>query len=149
MNSLAFLLVVSTIYYCLLRYFPERLNNLSPKHKYYFGGFIAIYLVIYYFFVYESTFVNKMFRNIYHSQQPLYSKNSAFNNAIYYNESNPYANMKSLLLSKQEHRCYKCSNYLMDPETDTKLSYKIPPKYGGKNEPHNLVVVCPTCSEFL
>ena len=30
-----------------------------------------------------------------------------------------------------------------------KLNYKIPLQYGGKNEPHNLVAVCPTCSQFL
>ena len=53
-----------------------------------------------------------------------------------------------MLVNRQANRCYKCSNLFMNPE-ESMLSYKIPLQYGGKNEPHNLVAVCPTCSQFL
>ena len=62
-----------------------------------------------------------------------------------------YANngdIKPMLVNRQANRCYKCSNLFMNPD-EAMLSYKIPLQYGGKNEPHNLVAVCPTCSQFL
>lgn len=148
MNSLIFLIIVSLLYYIATRYFSERLDALSENHKYYFGGGVIIYLAIWYMFVYESSFVHKVFHNIYHSEQPLYSMNSAASNAEFYQRHNPNANIKSILLMRQEHRCYKCSNYIVDLGS-AKLSYKILPKFGGKNDTHNLVTVCSTCSEFL
>lgn len=149
MNSLAFLVIVCILYYCANRYFPERLNALSENHRYYFGGGVVVYLAFWYVLVYESSFVHKVFHNVYNSEQPLYTKHSALSNASYYHQQNPNANIKAMLLMRQGHRCYKCSNYIVDPENDAKLSYKILPKFGGKNDTHNLVSICRTCSEFM
>ena len=147
MNGILFLVVVCVIYYCANRYFPDKLLSWSQNHKYYFGGFVAIYAVLYYMFVFESPFVNKVFQNIYDTtKQPLYSVNGAQSNSDYYYQNN--GDIKHMLMMRQGHRCYKCSNYLMDSETDASLTYRIPLQYGGKNEPHNLVAICPSCSEF-
>jgi hypothetical protein len=144
----SFLIVVSAVYYIVYRYFPGKLIALSENHVYYFGAFVFVYIVIWYMFSYEYSFIHKMFHNIYNSEQPLYSSKSATSNSSYYHK-NSNESIKTLLLMKQGHRCYKCSNYIVDPENDTRLSYKILPKYGGKNDTHNLVMVCRTCSEFI
>jgi hypothetical protein len=147
MNGLIFLLVLGVLYYCANRYFPDKLLGWSQNHKYYFGGFVVLYALLYYMFVFESPFVNKVFQNIHDTTtQPLYSQGSSQSNADHYYQNN--GDIKQMLMMRQAHRCYKCSNYLMDSDTGSSLTYKIPLQYGGKNEPHNLVVICPSCSEF-
>ena len=149
MNGILFLIVVCVVYYCANRYFPDRLMSWSQNHMYYFGGFVIIYAILYYMFVFESPFVNKVFQNIYDTtKQPLYSLNGSQSNSEYYHQNNPNGNIKHMLMTRQGHRCYKCSNYLMNSELDSILTYKIPLQYGGKNEPHNLVVICPSCNTF-
>ena len=147
MNWYTTLAVVCLVYYILYRYFSEQLSERFPNHRYYFGGFLIVYLLLWYLVNYEYSFVHKTMRNIYDTtQEPLYSHTSAGHNSDYYYANN--GDIKPMLVNRQANRCYKCSNLFMNPE-EAMLSYKIPLQYGGKNEPHNLVAVCPTCSQFL
>ena len=144
MNGILFLVVICVIYYILYKYVPY----LVIDYFYYFIGFICIYIVIYYLLVFESDFSNKIFANIYHtSKQPLYTFNAQQSNSELFYEQNPNYNIKNHLLNQQHQRCYKCDNFLMKDEG--LLTYKIPLQYGGQNNINNLVLVCPTCFQFI
>lgn len=148
MKGLIYLAVISLIYAYLYKYKLSYLENAIPKHRYYATIFFILYAIIYYLVTREASFVNRVLQNIYDSSsQPLYSKHGSQSNGEFYREHN--GDIKSLLLNRQAQRCYQCSNYILDLESDAKLSYKILPKYGGPNDPSNLVVVCATCSQFL
>lgn len=148
MKGLIYFAILFIVYVYLYKYKSSFLDKAIPKHKWYAATFFIGYAIIYYLVTRETRFVNHVLQNIYDSSsQPLYSNHGSQSNADFYREHN--GDIKSILLNKQAQRCYKCSNYILDLESDTKLSYKILPKYGGPNDPSNLVVVCATCSQFL
>ena len=144
MNSLIFLSVICTIYYCIYRWYPEYLEE---KYHYYFGGFVSIYLLIIYMFTYENEFLYKIFKNIYDtSRQPLYSFNAHHSNAELYKSLNPNSDIKSLLAQKQNSRCAQCHNIIMNKDLHYyKLKYLVPLQQGGQNDVSNLGIVCPNC----
>ena len=144
MNSLIFLSVICTIYYCVYRWYPEYLEE---KYHYYFGGFVSIYLLIIYMFTYENEFMYKIFKNVYDtSRQPLYSFNAHHSNAELYKSLNPNADIKSLLAQKQNSRCAQCHNIIMNKDLHYyKLTYLVPLQQGGPNDVSNLGIVCPNC----
>lgn len=146
MNALITLLILCCVYYIGFRYFPERFTQ---QYHLYFGIFVSIYLVIYYFLVFQTDFSHKLLRNIYDSsQQPLYTFNAQKSNADLYYRQNPNADIKATLLMKQGSRCQKCQNYLVNVQEGL-LTYKIPLQHGGPNDPSNISVICPTCHMFL
>lgn len=144
MNSLIFLSVICTIYYCIYRWYPEYLEE---KYHYYFGGFVIIYLLIIYMFTYENEFMYKIFKNVYDtSRQPLYSFNAHHSNAELYKSLNPNEDIKSLLAQKQNSRCAQCHNIIMNKDLHYyKLKYLVPLQQGGPNDVSNLGIVCPNC----
>ena len=144
MNSLIFLSVICTIYYCIYRWYPEYLEE---KYHYYFGGFVTIYLLIIYMFTYENEFMYKIFKNVYDtSRQPLYSFNAHHSNAELYKSLNPNEDIKSLLAQKQNSRCAQCHNIIMNKDLHYyKLKYLVPLQQGGPNDVSNLGIVCPNC----
>ena len=146
MNALLTLLIICTVYYIGYRYWPDRYEQ---KYHIYFGIFVSIYLVLYYFLVFETDFSRKMLRNIHEStQQPLYTFNAQQSNADLYYTQNPNADIKERLLMMQGSRCQKCHNYIVNVQEGL-LSYKIPLQSGGSNDPSNLSVICPGCHMFL
>ena len=145
MNGVLLLLVICTLYYIVYKYYPDKL---SEKTHTYFGIGVAIYGLIYYFFVFESNFTHKVFRNIYESsQQPLYTFNAQNSNAALYYQQNPNADIKETLMVRQGSRCAQCQNHMMGPQ-DALLSYHTPLQAGGSNDPSNLVALCPGCHMF-
>ena len=144
MNSLIFLSVICTIYYCIYKWYPEYLEE---KYHYYFGGFVTIYLLIIYMFTYENEFLYKIFKNVYDtSRQPLYSFNAHHSNAELYKSLNPNEDIKSLLAQKQNSRCAQCHNIIMNKDLHYyKLKYLVPLQQGGQNDVSNLGIVCPNC----
>lgn len=144
MNSLIFLSVICTVYYCIYKWYPEYLEE---KYHYYFGGFVTIYLLIIYMFTYENEFLYKIFKNVYDtSRQPLYSFNAHHSNAELYKSLNPNENIKSVLSQKQNSRCAQCHNIIMNKDIQYyKLKYLVPLQQGGQNDVSNLGIVCPNC----
>ena len=144
MNSLIFLTVICIIYYCIYKWYPHYLED---KYHYYFGGFIAIYLFIVYMFSFENEFMYKVFKNVYDtSRQPLYSFNAQDSNAQLYNSLNPNQDIKSMLAQKQQSRCARCQNIIMQQDIPYyKLKYLVSLQQGGKNDITNLGLVCPNC----
>ena len=144
MNSLIFLTIICTVYYCINKWYPE---HIEQKYHYYFGGFISVYLLIIYMFTYENEFMYKLFKNVYDTNnQPLYSFNAHNSNVELYNSLNPNQNIKSILAQKQGYRCFQCQNYIMNNDIEYyKLKYRVPLQYGGQNDVNNLVIVCPNC----
>lgn len=146
MNALFTLFLICTIYYIGFRYCPDRYEQ---KYHIYFGIFVSVYLIFYYFLVFETDFSRKMLINIYEStQQPLYTFNSQISNSDLYYKQNPNADIKERLLMMQGSRCQKCHNYIVNVQ-DGLLTYKIPLQMGGHNDTSNLSVICPECHMFL
>jgi len=146
MNALLTLLIICTVYYIGYRYWPDRYEQ---KYHIYFGIFVSIYIVLYYFLVFEGDFSRKMLTNIHEStQQPLYTFNAQQSNADLYYKQNPNADIKERLLMIQGSRCQKCQNYIVNVQEGL-LTYKIPLQSGGSNDPSNLSVICPGCHMFL
>ena len=144
MNGLIFIVILCLIYYCIYKYYPERIK---PHYNKYFGIFIGIYLLILYLFTFENEFMYKIFKNIYDThKQPLYSFNASGSNSQLYNSLNPNQNIRQILALHQNGRCDKCGNIIMKNDLDYyKLNYKIPLQRGGKNDVTNLSLVCPNC----
>ena len=145
MSAIVTLLVICCVYYIGFRYFPDRYTR---KIHIYFGIFVAVYIVLYYFLVFQKSFSQKMLRNIYDSsQQPLYTFNAQRSNADLYYQQNPNADIKERLFMMQGSRCHKCQNYIVNVQEGL-LSYKIPLRHGGHNDPSNLSVICAGCHMF-
>jgi len=146
MSSFVTFLVICVVYYLANKYYPEYIET---KYHYYFGGFVIVYLVFWYLYAFEYSFVHRTLRNIYDtSQQPLYSMNALQSNADLYYAQNPNHNIKVILAQNQGHRCRKCGNYMGQDFNEYPLIYTIPLQQGGQNSIQNLSLVCPTCYQF-
>ena len=147
MNSLLCLILLSTGYYILYQYFPERFEE---KYHYYFGGFVIIYIFILYLFTFENEFMYKLFKNVYDtSRQPLYTFNAQQSNSELYHTLNPNQNIKQTLAQQQMYRCYNCQNHMVQNDIEYyKMQYQTPLQNGGQNIPENLKLICPSCYSF-
>ena len=147
MNSFIFLIIICCIYYLLNKYFEDWIDN---KYHYYFGGFVILYLFILYLFNFEYPFTYKILRNIYDTtNQPLYSFDSINSNAQLFESQYPNFNIKETLLTKQNGRCFACSNFIMKEDLhNCKLKYKISLQNNGGNNIENIGLVCSSCFEF-
>ena len=147
MNSLLFLIVILSIYYYI---YQNYYDSFDEKYHTYFYGFIMIYLVLMYIYYYEYEFFYRILKNIYDTNnQPLYTFNSMNSNAELFESQYPNFNIKETLLTKQNGRCYACSNFIMkDDLQNTKLKYKTSLQNGGQNNIENIGLVCPQCFQF-
>ena len=147
MNSFIFLLIILSIYYYI---YQNYYDSLDEKYHHYFYVFIGIYLVILYLYYYEYEFFYRLLKNIYDTNnQPLYTFNSMNSNAELFESQYPNFNIKETLLTKQNGRCYACSNFIMNNDLpNTKLKYKNPLQNGGQNNIENIGLVCNGCYEF-
>jgi len=94
---------------------------------------------------YQKPFVYKMANNIKDvNSKSLHSVIPDFN----INYSIP-SSIKLKLADKQGLKCSNCRNSMLVDEIDNyKISYVTPLQYGGKNDPSNLKLLCPTCFSY-
>jgi hypothetical protein len=145
MNGCILLLVISCIYYCVWRYYPDIFQR---KHHIYMGIFVSLYMIIYYLLCFEPAFSHKILHNVYtSSQEPLYTTHSQTHNSNLYSQQNPHADIKEVLLVKQGSRCLRCQNYILGT-SDMNLTYVTALQSGGSNEISNVGLVCASCSVF-
>ena len=157
MNSIIFLILLLAIYYYIYENYYDRFEE---KYHYYFYAFIGVYIVILYIYHFEYGFFYKILKNIYDTNNtPLYTFNSMNSNAELFESQYPISsgtgnpllgfNIKETLLSKQNGRCYACSNFIMKNDLNsTKLKYKNPLQNGGQNNIENIGLVCNGCYNF-
>ena len=147
MNSIIFLILLLAIYYYIYENYYDRFEE---KYHYYFYTFIGVYIVILYIYHFEYEFFYKILKNIYDTNNtPLYTFNSMNSNAELFESQYPNFNIKETLLSKQNGRCYACSNFIMKNDLHhSKLKYKRDLRNSGQNNIENIGLVCNRCYEF-
>ena len=147
MNSIIFLILLLAIYYYIYQNYYDRFEE---KYHTYFYGFISVYVVILYIYHFEYEFFYKIIKNIYDvNHTPLYTFNSMNSNAQLFESQYPNFNIKETLLTKQNGRCYACSNFIMKNDLHhSKLKYKRDLRNGGQNNIENIGLVCNGCYEF-
>lgn len=145
MNAIITLLILCIIYRHIYLYYEHYLYENSHC---YFGIFVFLYLLILYFINFEQNFTYRVLKNVYDtSRQPLYSFNSKLSNNELFQSSN--LNIKEMIATKQNSRCYSCSNIIIQNDIPNYyLTYKVPLQNGGQNTPENLAIICPSCSQF-
>lgn len=149
MYALCFLGFLCIGYYYFNQYYPQEL-----KYNIYFGLFISISVLLLYLFHFEKDMVYKVFKNVNDiHNKPLYDI-SVFKNTSYKDTSfkNNISNeqFKSMILDSQGHRCYKCNNFILQNDIrELNLQYKQPIYTSGDNSHNNLMILCPTCQNYL
>jgi len=137
MLSLLLLIGLCVGYYYLNIYYPR-----EDKEMYYFGGFVAVSLVLIYIFNFENALVYKIFKHVHDIQnRPLYDLSDFTNTDDDMNE------FTSMLLQNQGSRCAKCNNFILPADSKyLSTQYKVPLNQGGLNDHNNLMLVCPNCN---
>ena len=141
MKAIACLAFLIFVYFQIMKWCPF---EITWNYHMYFGGFVFVYVLIYYFMNYQTSFVYKMahtMKNI--DEKPLYDVNS-----IFYKE-NQMDGLKNNLAMKQGWRCMHCQNPILQKDINNySINYIQPLQFGGQNNLQNLGVKCPTCSTF-
>jgi hypothetical protein len=141
MKAILCLLFLIFIYFQIIKWCPF---EIACNYHYYFYGFIAIYIIIYYFMSYQKQFVYKMFTNLQDTDsKPLYDINSTS-----YKE-NKTNGLKYNLAMKQGWRCMGCQNPILQKDIfNHSIHYIQPLQFGGQNNINNIGIKCDTCTNF-